>query len=169
MKKLTITLLNAMFCLGLAVNANAQSVPNVDGNQPPAADSGNGTSSLTANAAAQAVTAGTVVIGKQFTLNPGQYQDFRLGTNYSLDYSSKVAISLLSEGHNLAGTFMVPYFAAPGAIYTAIDLIDCSRFTYSTQGGAVVSVYGSHLVIRVYNLSNRPVTYTQLMVHWSAN
>ena len=134
----------------------------------PPPDSGAGLSTFTASAQAQAVTAWTVVLAKNVTIQPGHYVDYRLATNYSLDASSNVAISILSN-RNLSGTFIVPYFADPGAVYTAVDLIDCSMFNFSTQGGEVVPVYGTHLVVRIYNLSFQPMTYTQLMVHWAGH
>jgi len=168
MKKLMINLSATLFFVSLAVQVSAQS-PNVDGTPAPAPDSGASFSAVTPGALLQTITAGTVVIGKNFTITPGHYLDFRLGTTYSLDASSDVAISILSANQNLEGTFIVPYFAAPGAFYTAIDLIDCSQFNFFTQGGQVVPVYGTHLVVRVFNLSDRPVTYYQLMVHWAGH
>lgn len=168
MKKLTLTLSAAMLSLGLA--AHAQSL-NVDNDNPPSPDSGAGISSFAAGstAAAQAVTAGTVSLSRPFTLDSGHYVDLRLATNYALDTASKVAISIVSNKQNLAGTFLVPYFAAPGSTYTAVDAIDCYWFDYYTQGGATVPVYGTHLVVRVYNYSGTRMTYNQVLVRWNSN
>jgi hypothetical protein len=168
MKKLTITLSAMVFSLGLVVQANAQG-PSIDTDPPPSQDAGAGSSFVIPNATQQAVTAGTYVLGRNFIIPPGRYVDFKLPTTYSLDWSSHVAISILAPNYALAGTFIVPYFAAPGAFYTAVDLIDCSQFNYFTQGGALVPVYGTYMVVRLYNLSGGPVTYAQLMAHWSGH
>ncbi len=167
MTKLMLTFSTAILTLGMAVQANAQT--SVDNDPAPNPDAGSGTSSFSANALAQVTTTGTVVLGKNFTIQPGHYEDFRLGTNYTLDASSRVAISILAAKYNLPGTYIVPYFAAPGAAYAAVDLIDASGFNFTTQGGNVVWVYGSHLVVRVYNFSDHSITYNQLMVHWAGN
>jgi hypothetical protein len=166
MTKLMLNVSAAILSLGLAVQANAQ-YPNVDTDPTPTPDSGAGILTYNAVTQAQVVTSGTVVLGKNFVIQPGHYVDYRLGTTYDLDVASKVAISVLAANQNLDGSFIVPYFAAPGAIYTAVDLIDCSQFNYYSQGGDVVPVYGSHLVVRVYNLGFQPITYTQLTVHWA--
>jgi len=162
MKKLMFTLSTAFLSLGMVVQANAQ-YPNVGSDPAPTSDSG-----TTVSSAVNINISGTVVIGKNFVVQPGRYVDFRLGTPYSLDPASKIAISILAANQNLAGTFIVPYFAAPGAVYTAVDVIDCSQFNFYNQGGDDVPAYGTHLVIRIYNLGDRPVDYTQLMVHWAA-
>jgi hypothetical protein len=168
MKKMMMTLSTMVMFLGMAVQASAQG-PSVDTDPPPPPDSGSGSSSFTFSAAQQAVTAGTYVLGKNFTIPAGRYVDLKLPTTYSLDLSSHVAISILSPNYGLPGTFIVPYFAAPGAVYTAVDVIDCSQFNFFTQGGTVVPVYGSYMVVRVYNFGFGPVTYSQLMVHWAGH
>jgi len=99
----------------------------------PAQDGGSGVPALTLSAAQQVVTAGTYVLAKNFTIAPGRYADFKLPTAYSLDLSSQVAISTLSN-YGLPGMFIVPYFAVPGAVCTAVDPIDCSQFNFFTPG-----------------------------------
>jgi hypothetical protein len=162
MKKLMLTLSATMIFLGTGIQANAQG-PTVDNDPPPSSDGGVGFNAVGPATVQQ--SAGTYVLGKNFTIAPGRYADFKLPITYTLDLSSNVAISIISN-YGLPGTFIVPYFAAPGAVYTAIDLIDCSQFNFFTQGGAVVPVYGSYLVVRVYNYNFGPVTYSQLMAHW---
>ncbi len=166
MKKIMMPFATAVILLGTVVQASAQSGVSVDTDPPPPSDGGPGVSSFTLSAAQQAVVAGTYILGKNFTIAPGRYADFKLPINYSLEFSSQVALSIQSN-YGLPGTFIVPYFAAPGAVYTAADVIDCSQFPFFTQGGEAVPVYGTYLVVRVYNLSPQPVLYRQLMAHWS--
>lgn len=171
MTKFTITLTTAVVSLGLATLAHAEN-PQTTGSHlpidvapPPASDSTGPLTAFTAVGSAQSQS-GTVVLGKNFTIGPNQYKDFRL--NYSLNAADNIAISIYAPNQSLDESFIIPYFAAPGAYFTAIDLIDCSQFNFSNQGGQVVPVYGSELVVRVFNLFPAARTYTQLMVHWTS-
>ncbi len=167
MKQLIIRTSAVLFCLAMAANAYGQPLQ-IEGDPVPASDPGTSVSTFNFSLQPQLPTAGTVVIGKNFTIYPGRYADFKLPVNYFLDMAAKVGISILS-GYSLDGTFIVPYFAAPGALYSAVDLIDGSEFAFSNQGGATVPVYGAHLVVRVYNHGQFPVQYKQLSVHWTGH